>query len=96
MPNASAPQDPVVHTVTTVGESARDDSETRLKRYLLTMGFRTACFVLAIVLHGWPRWIAVFFAVVLPWIAVMLANAARPRIPGEIEPVDRPERHLTR
>jgi hypothetical protein len=40
------------------------------------MGIRTACLILAIfVLHGPFRWVAVAAAVVLPYIAVIFANA---------------------
>jgi hypothetical protein len=44
-------------------------------RYLLSMGIRTACFVGAIVAQGWLRWTLVAAALVLPYIAVVLANA---------------------
>ena len=52
------------------------------------MAVRTICFVLAIVTTGWLR--AIFFAaaVVLPYVAVVIANAGRdtaepvPQIPA--------------
>lgn len=53
-----------------------------MRRYLLSMGIRTACFVLAVVaiviLH-WTvvGWILVVAAVILPYIAVVMANAKR-------------------
>ena len=52
-----------------------------MRRYLVSMGIRTACFVLAVgaivVLH-WTvvGWILVVAAVILPYIAVVMANAA--------------------
>jgi hypothetical protein len=55
-----------------------------MHRYLLSMGIRTACFVLAVVALGvlhWTvvGWISVVGAVILPYIAVVVANAKRPR-----------------
>jgi hypothetical protein len=53
-----------------------------MRRYLVSMGIRTTCFVLAVVaiatLH-WTviGWILVVAAVVLPYIAVVMANASR-------------------
>ena len=66
-----------------------------MRRYLISMSVRVVCLVLAIfVLHGALRLIGVALAVVLPWIAVVLANAGptddggRPTFVGrgEIEP----------
>ncbi len=56
------------------------------------MGIRTVCFVLAAVTatRGAPWWVWGSFsvlAVVLPYIAVVLANAVRPRIGGQASPV---------
>ena len=39
------------------------------------MTIRTVCFVLAVVVHGPMRWVFVAFALVLPYIAVVMANA---------------------
>lgn len=53
-----------------------------MRRYLLSMGIRTMCFLLAVValavLH-WTLvgWLLVVGAVVLPYIAVVVANATR-------------------
>jgi len=52
-----------------------------MRRHLLSMGIRTACFVLAVdalgVLH-WTvvGWLLVIAAVILPYVAVVAANAA--------------------
>lgn len=53
-----------------------------MRRYLLSMGIRTLCFVLAVIalagLH-WTLvgWTLVVAAVILPYIAVVMANATR-------------------
>ncbi len=83
----------VVQSVTTLGESAEVDHARRTRRYLITMGIRTACFILAFITNGWIRWVFVAGAVVLPYVAVILANARAPRIPGELEEPDTPPDH---
>ena len=68
--------------VTGLPASLKDDQDVRMRRYLVSMGIRTACFVLAVVaivmLH-WTvvGWILVVVAVILPYIAVVMANATR-------------------
>ena len=90
-------REPVVQSVTSVPESLADEQAARIKRYLLTMGVRTVCFILAVVTgtQGAPWWVWLFFvilAVVLPYIAVVMANAVRPRPAGSAAPVT-PGRH---
>jgi hypothetical protein len=77
----------VVQSVTTAPESLRDEQAARIRRYLVTMGIRTACFLLAALTatRGAAWWVWGSFAVlavVLPYIAVVLANAVRPRLGG--------------
>ena len=50
-----------------------------MRQYLATMALRTACFVGAYFFEGWLRWVCVGLAVVLPYVAVVLVNAVRPR-----------------
>jgi hypothetical protein len=73
--------------VTTAAESLAEEQAHRIRRYLVTMGIRTVCFVLAVVTSGWLRWACVSLAVVLPYIAVVLANAVSPRVLGRVPPV---------
>ena len=67
----------------------------RVRRYAITMGFRTACFLSMIFVEGWMRWVLLAFAVFLPYVAVVLANQADERTtPSEIEhgaPEDAPQ-----
>jgi hypothetical protein len=63
-----------------------------MRRYLLSMGIRTACFVLAVVALGVLHWTVVGWglviaAVILPYIAVVVANAKRPRGTTDLGPV---------
>lgn len=70
--------------ITSAAPSAHEDLRRRQKRYLISMSLRSACFVGAVVagLAGiswlWP--ILIVGALVLPYIAVVLANAQAPRV----------------
>jgi hypothetical protein len=76
-----------VFSVTTAPTSRVLDQDTRIRRYLWTMGVRTGCFIVAVIATGWIRWVAVGAAVVLPYVAVILANAVGPRQPGTVPAV---------
>jgi Flp pilus assembly protein TadB len=66
--------------VTTAPVSPGDERRQRERRYLITMGIRVVAFVVAIVFAtGWVRVVAVILALVLPWVAVVLANAGPSR-----------------
>jgi hypothetical protein len=85
-------REPVVQSVTSAPQSLADEQAARIKRYLLTMGVRTVCFVMAAVTgtRGAPGWVWGSFAVlavVLPYIAVVMANAVSPRQEGSSAPV---------
>ena len=84
---ADSKQHPVVHTVTSAPTSSTDDQDQRVRRYLTMMGIRVVCFGLLFVTTGWMRWAAIAGAVVLPYFAVVVANAVRPRQTGTIEAV---------
>lgn len=69
-------RDAQVHLVTSARRPHSEEISGRTRRYLISMGIRTVCLVLAIfVLHGWLRVIGIGVAIVLPWFAVVLANA---------------------
>lgn len=78
-----------VSSITSVPEPASVDRDRRTRNYLITMAVRTLCFMLAYFTEGWLRWTCVALAVVLPYVAVVLANAVRPRVPAEVESVPR-------
>ena len=64
-----------VHTITGARTSLDDDLGQRMRRYLISMSIRTVCFILAVVCTGWLRWTFAALAIVLPYVAVVLANA---------------------
>jgi hypothetical protein len=74
-----------VFSVTGLPTSLQDDQDERMRRYLVSMGIRTICFILAVIalagLH-WTLigWTLVVAAVILPYIAVVMANATRSRL----------------
>lgn len=85
-----------MYAVTGLPESLHDERQGRIRRYLLSMGIRTACFVLAVIALGVLRWtvvgwILVIAAVILPYIAVVVANAKRPQGGTDLGPVTRPD-----
>ncbi|WP_347354363.1 DUF3099 domain-containing protein [Intrasporangium sp.] len=88
-------QAPVVHTVTSAQTSSTDDQAQRIRRYLTMMGIRIVCFGLVFVSSGWLRWVEIIAAVALPYFAVVIANAVRPREDGHITPVT-PEQDKTK
>ncbi len=87
MGNARKPAREQVQSATTAPPNLREEQTSRIRRYLFTMGIRTACFVLAVVTTGWLRWTFVAFAVVLPYVAVVAVNAVTPRLMGRTAPV---------
>ncbi|PWD49539.1 hypothetical protein C8046_01215 [Serinibacter arcticus] len=66
-----------VPSITSAGRSRDSDISDRAMRYTIMMGIRVACFFAAVFTEGWLRWTFAVGAVVLPYIAVVLANAGR-------------------
>ena len=77
-----APRTEVVR-ITSAPESPAADLAHRQRRYVISMLIRTLCFVAAIAVgEGWLRWVLVAGALVLPYVAVVMANSASPRVEG--------------
>jgi hypothetical protein len=69
--------------ITTARRGHAEDVSARQRRYLISMGVRTACFLLAVVCIGhWFMWVFLGASLVLPPIAVIIANANAPTDPG--------------
>ncbi|NKZ09181.1 DUF3099 domain-containing protein [Actinomadura latina] len=71
-------REPEVYTVTDAPRPMSEDIGYRQRRYLISMGIRTLCFIGAVA--GAPWWLAVLMvigAVLLPYIAVVFANGGR-------------------
>jgi hypothetical protein len=73
------PAQPEVYRITSATGSRSADMQQRATRYLLSMGIRTVCVILVIVVPGPLRWVFAVGAIVLPYIAVVAANASGER-----------------
>ena len=72
-----------VYDVTSAPKALSKDLSSRQKMYFISMMIRTLCFILTVILPSPFRWIALFGAVTLPYVAVVIANAGRETItPG--------------
>jgi len=74
---------PEVHTITGARASHDEELGQRMRRYLISMSIRTLCFILAVLCTGWLRWTFAGLAIVLPYVAVVAANAGPRRRPQD-------------
>lgn len=69
------------HLVTEARRGLSQDIAYRQRRYLIMMGIRTVCFLVAILMFvnhlGWLTAIPVAGALVIPYFAVVFANGGR-------------------
>lgn len=66
--------------MTSLPQSPQDEATGRVRRYVLTMVIRMVCFALTIFVtpYGWYTWVFAIATAVLPYIAVVFANAISP------------------
>lgn len=66
-----------VPAVTSLPQSPREEGDHRVRRYAITMTIRIVCFALMALVqpYGWYTWVFAIAAAVLPYIAVVFANA---------------------
>ena len=62
--------------ITELPPSPDEERRSRMIRYTIAMSIRLICLVLAIVIPAWWRVIPIIGAVVLPYVAVVIANNA--------------------
>lgn len=65
-----------IYTITQVGER-QTDHRGRNRHYMWAMGIRMLCFALALATSGWLQFTLLAGSLILPWIAVVVANAGR-------------------
>src|SRR5690625_1677409 len=82
-----------VTSVTSASEGLSSEMRGRQAQYLVMMGFRVLCVPLVLLVDGWLMWVFIISAVVLPYIAVILANATRRNRTNDSERVELPHRH---
>lgn len=69
--------------ITNAPKSRFQQLDERRRRYLISMGIRTVCLLLAIVVPYTPaRVVLVIAAIALPWLSVVGANVPLAREPG--------------
>ncbi|WP_309102683.1 DUF3099 domain-containing protein [Microbacterium sp.] len=63
--------------VTSLPQAPQDEVAHRVRRYALTMTIRIVCFALMVLVqpYGWYTWVFAIAAAVLPYVAVVFANA---------------------
>lgn len=66
-----------MYTVTSAQRAMSDDIAYRRRRYLISMGIRTACVPLIVILPSPWRWVVAAGAIFIPYIAVVFANGGR-------------------
>lgn len=88
---ASEPRDVTPVLITEAAPSYDDQQAVRKKKYLLMMGMRVPCLILAGVFHEiwWLALLLIAISIPLPWMAVLIANDRPPR---KSEDVSRYER----
>lgn len=82
-------QEPEVFSITGAAPGMSVEQKGRQRRYLISMGIRTLCFIAGIATTGWLRWTFIIGAVLLPYFSVVVANAGRERRlfgPGLVAP----------
>lgn len=72
-------RDSEVHRITDADQGLTDEQRGRTRRYLVAMAIRTVCFMAAVFSPSPWRWVFAVGAVVLPYLAVVAANAGRER-----------------
>lgn len=76
-----------VPSITSAPEPLAVDQARRTRSYFIQMSIRVVCIIGAVVVDGWVRWALVAAAVVLPYSAVLIANAGRDRTEHDTSPV---------
>jgi Protein of unknown function (DUF3099) len=82
-----------IQSATSLPPSPDAERRSRMIKYLVTMSIRIVCFIVAIFIHNWWALIPITGAVLLPYVAVVLANTVvQPRVtpvesPGALVPV---------
>ncbi|MFI0353665.1 DUF3099 domain-containing protein [Actinomadura sp. 9N407] len=86
-----------VYTVTNAPRPMSEDIGNRQRRYLISMGIRTGCFIGAVLaaVAGAPLWavlLLVVGAIFLPYISVVVANGGRePQAQPRFQDPDSPQ-----
>lgn len=72
-------------SITSLPESPEEERTRRLVKYAIAMGIRTVCVLLCFFVQGWWLLLPALGAIVLPYIAVIIANVSMRGAGGEVE-----------
>ncbi len=73
-------------SITSLPRSPEDDRRARMRNYGITMAVRLACIFICFVVPGYWVILPAIGAIVLPYIAVVLANVSNSRQTGLVAP----------
>lgn len=62
-------------SVTSIDQSPEAERKARMIKYTVAMTVRVVCLILGMVVQGWLMWVMFAGAILLPYFAVVLANA---------------------
>jgi hypothetical protein len=74
-------------SITTLAESPDSERNRRMARYSIAMGIRLVCVLLCFFVQGWWLILPAIGAIVLPYVAVVIANASTRSSDGSVEGV---------
>lgn len=77
-------QSVTANTITSLPPSPDEERHGRMIRYCLAMLVRLVCIIVAFLVPGWWALVPAIGAVVLPYIAVVLANVGHEGLRGEV------------
>ncbi|WP_264030092.1 DUF3099 domain-containing protein [Cellulosimicrobium sp. SH8] len=78
-----------VPSITSAPEPLAADQARRERKYLIQMGIRLVCIFGAILAQGsWLTWVLAVGAIVLPYSAVLIANAGRDQAQYDTSPME--------
>ncbi|MFT4305703.1 MAG: DUF3099 domain-containing protein [Microbacterium sp.] len=79
-------------SATSLPRAPREDERARFVKYMAMMAVRVACFLLMVLItpYGWYTWVFGAGAVVLPYIAVVVANVGKDVAATGVESPGRP------
>jgi Flp pilus assembly protein TadB len=90
LPGRHRTEPEAVYRVTDARRPHSDDQHSRVVKYLVSMGIRIVCLFLALVTPSPWRWVFIAGAIVLPYVAVVIANAGVEQRPRPFERAEDP------
>jgi hypothetical protein len=73
-------------SITSLPRSPEDDRRARMRNYSITMGIRLVCIFVCFLVPGYWVILPAIGAVVLPYVAVVIANVSGAKATGLVSP----------